>query len=263
MVRGLALFRDHFVDQSDKYVLIGGTACDILMEEAGLRFRATKDLDVVLFLETMDSSFMNVFWEFIRNGGYRTADNEKGDRRLYRFKDPAIAGFPAMLELFSRRPDILGVPSRSSHLTPIPACSSEASSLSAILTDNDYYRFLHSGVTIIDGIPVAGADRMIPMKMKAWLDLKDRTSVQGIVNSRNIRKHRNDVFRLFRIVPPEPRVETPASIKQDVEAFLHLVQREPIDLKRLGLGNTELEDVLRVLHNKYLSAPSSGESNDS
>lgn len=255
MVKGLTLFRDHFVDHHDKYVLIGGTACDILMEEAGLRFRATKDLDIVLCLETLDSSFTNAFWGFIRNGGYRTAQTDKGDRKLYRFMGPTAPGYPAMLELFSRRPDILGTPSPGCYLTPVPPCSSEDSSLSAILTDDDYYAFLHSGVTVINGISVAGADRMIPMKMRAWLDLKERSSAHSI-DSRSIRKHRNDVFRLFSIVPPESRVETPARIIKDIDAFLHMMQKETIDLKRLGLGNTKLKEVLRVLHSKYLPIPS-------
>ena len=32
MVRGLDLFRDYFKDYTDKYILIGGTACDLAME---------------------------------------------------------------------------------------------------------------------------------------------------------------------------------------------------------------------------------------
>jgi len=35
MVRGLDLFREHFKDYSGQYMLIGGAACSILMEEAG------------------------------------------------------------------------------------------------------------------------------------------------------------------------------------------------------------------------------------
>jgi len=31
MVKGLDLFRDHFRDFTDRYVLIGGTACDLVM----------------------------------------------------------------------------------------------------------------------------------------------------------------------------------------------------------------------------------------
>ena len=55
MVKGLDLFREHFRSYADRYVLIGGAACDLAMGEAGLDFRATKDLDIVLCLEAIDS----------------------------------------------------------------------------------------------------------------------------------------------------------------------------------------------------------------
>ena len=42
---------------NDRYVLIGGTACDLLMSDAGLAFRATRDLDIVLCLEALDREF--------------------------------------------------------------------------------------------------------------------------------------------------------------------------------------------------------------
>ena len=38
MVKGLDVFRRHFEHYTDRYVLIGG----VVMEEAGLDFRATK-----------------------------------------------------------------------------------------------------------------------------------------------------------------------------------------------------------------------------
>ena len=36
MVKGLDFFREHFREYSDRYVLIGGAACDLAMREAGL-----------------------------------------------------------------------------------------------------------------------------------------------------------------------------------------------------------------------------------
>ena len=57
MVRGLDLFREHFKDFADRYVLIGGTACDLIMSNVGLQFRATKDLDIVLCIESIDREF--------------------------------------------------------------------------------------------------------------------------------------------------------------------------------------------------------------
>ena len=50
MVKGLELFREQFKEYSGQYMLIGGTACTILIEEAGMEFRLTKERMVLLLL---------------------------------------------------------------------------------------------------------------------------------------------------------------------------------------------------------------------
>ncbi|HQP20260.1 MAG TPA: hypothetical protein PLG07_08090, partial [Phenylobacterium sp.] len=64
-------WRAHFADYADRYVLVGGVACEQLMEEAGLSFRLTKDFDVVLLVELLDAGFAEAFWSFIEAGGYQ------------------------------------------------------------------------------------------------------------------------------------------------------------------------------------------------
>ena len=71
MVKGLKIFQEHFKKHTHQFVLIGGTACDLAMEEAGLDFRGTKDLDIVLCLEALDKDFAAAFWEFIQAGKYQ------------------------------------------------------------------------------------------------------------------------------------------------------------------------------------------------
>ncbi len=88
MVRGLEKFRDQFRDYAGQYVLIGGAACDLLMEEAGLEFRATKDLDIVLSVEALDASFVRAFWAFVRAGQYQVQQSATGKSRYYRFLKP-------------------------------------------------------------------------------------------------------------------------------------------------------------------------------
>ena len=70
MVRGLNVFRSWFAAHADEFVLIGGTAATLALEEAGLEFRATKDLDIVLHVEALTPRFGEVFWRFIDAGGY-------------------------------------------------------------------------------------------------------------------------------------------------------------------------------------------------
>jgi ABC-type hemin transport system ATPase subunit len=51
MVMGIESFKDKFKDYTDYYTIIGGTACDILLSESDLPFRATKDIDMILIME--------------------------------------------------------------------------------------------------------------------------------------------------------------------------------------------------------------------
>ena len=250
MVRGLDRFRTHFENHSDHYVLIGGTACSLAMEEAGLDFRVTKDLDIVLCVEALDGDFVQAFWDFVRAGKFKNQQKSTGRKLFYRFHDPEDNTYPAMLELFSRKPDALTLRD-DSHLTPIPV-DEEVSSLSAILLDDDYYRFIHAGKQEIDGLPVVGPTYLIPLKARAWLDLTERREAGERVDLRGISKHRNDVFRLYRIMDPELSFGLPGSIGEDLRRFFTQMEAEQtVDLKGLGLRNTSLEEVLSNLRAFY------------
>ena len=68
MVVGMDSFIQKFGDYTDCYTIIGGAACDILMNEADTPFRATKDIDMVLVMEARFKEFVKVFWEYILEG---------------------------------------------------------------------------------------------------------------------------------------------------------------------------------------------------
>ena len=140
MVKGLDIFREFFAPHSGEYVLIGGTAASLAMEEAGLEFRSTKDLDIVLYVEAVGPEFGKAFWSFAEAGGYEIRESSSGKPIFYRFQKPSAENFPVMLELFSRAPSGIEL-AAGSHLTPIPL-DEKISSLSAILLDDDYYRFV-------------------------------------------------------------------------------------------------------------------------
>ncbi|MDD5234207.1 MAG: hypothetical protein PHG91_12505 [Syntrophales bacterium] len=251
MVKGLHIFRDHFAPFANQYVLIGGTACDLAMESAALQFRATKDLDIVLCVETISADFIRAFWDFVlTKGKYRIAETSTGQKRFYRFTNPEDKSFPVMLELFSRVPDLLTV-RKGAHLTPIPM-SEDLSSLSAILLDDDYYGFIHSSKQVIEGLSVVGPGCLIPLKAKAWLDLSRLREGGAQIHKADILKHRNDVFRLFPILDPEPKIALPSAVHSDFRDFLEIVEKEgSVDLKALGLKRFQLEEVLQDLRSIY------------
>lgn len=250
MVRGIERFKAHFAPFADRYVLIGGTACSLVMEDVGLEFRATKDLDIVLCVEALDGDFVKAFWEFIREGKYKVQEKSTGQKQFYRFKNPEDGSFPVMLELFSRVPDALTI-GDDSHLTPIPM-DEEVSSLSAILLDKDYYAFIHAGKQETDGLPVLGPAYLIPLKARAWLDLKKRREAGDAIDEKDIKKHKNDVFRLYQIIDPGQSIGLPASIKEDLRQFFDEIESEQsVDLKNLGLRSRSLDEVLKDLRSIY------------
>ena len=246
MVRGLDLFRESFAAHAHQYVLIGGTAATLAMEDAGLAFRATKDLDVVLHIEAIDAGFGETFWRFVKAGRYEIRQaSATGKPTFYRFQKPADAGYPAMLELFCRAPDGIAL-AAGSHLAPIPIDEAVAS-LSAILLDDDYYAFILEGRRDTNGLTWVGEDRLIPLKAVAWLDLMARQERGEAVDGKNIRKHANDVIRLAQLLAPETRIDTAEKIAQDLAQFLAAIAADAtISPGALGLPGTQAEIAARI-----------------
>ena len=249
MVKGLEIFREHFRNYADRFVLIGGAACDIAMTGAGLAFRATKDLDIVLYVEALDAAFVRAFWEFVRAGGYEVQEKSTGEKQFYRFQKPTNADYPFMLELFSRQPDVLRI-AEGSHLTPLPT-EEDTSSLSAILLDNDYYDFIRAGRQEIDGLPMVGVAQLIALKARAWLDLTEWATRGEEIDSMTIKKHKNDVFRLYQILDPVSDPEAPGAVKKDISEFISRMRGEDVDLKSLGLRTGTRDGILAEIAGVY------------
>lgn len=130
MITGIDKFREQFSGFEGMYTLIGGVACGLLMDDAGLDFRATKDFDIVLIIEALNEDFGHAFWEFIKDGRYRTREKSNGEPEFYRFRNPSDSSYPREIELFSRKSEVLKY-DEADRLTPIHI-SDEISSLSAI-----------------------------------------------------------------------------------------------------------------------------------
>ncbi|MBN8815230.1 MAG: hypothetical protein J0J06_07260 [Sphingomonas sp.] len=245
MVVGINRFREHFAGHDHQFVLIGGAASDLLMTDAGLDFRATKDLDIVLIVEALDAAFAERFWAFVEEGGYEVRQQSEGKRVLYRFQKPASRDYPAMLELFSRKPEGLTL-ADDSHLTPLPI-DEEAASLSAILLDNDYYDFLKGMVRIVDAIPVLDEAAIIPFKARAWIDMIARRAEGIRVDDKDIKKHRNDVARLLQLLAADAQYELPATVRTDMTTFANaLAEEQDFEPKAFGVAMTRVVVVERL-----------------
>lgn len=249
MVSGVESFRKWFAEYTDQYTIIGGTACDLLMSEDGLDFRATRDIDMVLIVESLTSEFGRRFWEYVKAAGYEHRNKSTGEPQFYRFSKPSSREYPYMIELFSGRVDAIELP-EDAVLTPLPL-DDEISSLSAILMDTDYYQFLREGKVVLNDIPVLDAAHLIPFKAKAWLDLTERNRNGEHVDSKNIRKHKNDVFRLSILLTSDIRVILSAAIRSDLEKFFSAMEAETIDLKAFGIRSQSQQEILQKLKTIY------------
>ncbi len=248
MVRGLEIFRKHFNEFTDNYVIIGGTACDIIIDNIGLTPRATKDIDIILVIEALSPEFVTHFWEFIKQGNYDVKEKSEEDRKYYRFQKPQVEEFPFQIELFSRIPDLLDL-DEGTHLTPIPV-DTEISSLSAILMDDDYYNFTIQHSQLDNGIHLANTEALIGLKAKAFLDYKTRKENGEQIDEKQLRKHKMDIFRLLLLLTPEDNFTIAESIKSDIANFVAVVKDDLPDkqiFKEMGAGNVDVKELFGLL----------------
>lgn len=246
MVKGLEKLREYFAEYTNQYVLIGGAACDISFNQNELDFRATKDLDVVLIVEAQTKGFGERFWKFIENGRYINKAKSNGNPQFYRFERPQEPGFPFMIELFARAEWILG---EGAILTPVHIDDS-VSSLSAILLDDNYYELLLEGRDVIEGISILRPEYLIPFKAKAWLDLSKKKESGLHVDSKDIKKHRNDILRLTTEFVLE-RCQLSETVRKDMMEFLEKFHVTEVELKNLRLVGVREEDIKNVLRKNY------------
>ena len=201
--------------------------------------RATDDIDMILVIEKMTPEFGQRFWEFIDEGKYENLQRKREDKEpvteLFRFLEPKN-GFPVQIELLSKYPDVLGV-TTGFHLTPIPV-GEEIPSLSAILLDEEYYRHTIDSSIIEEGICIANPLSLLCLKVKAFLNLTEEKKINPNVRSADIKKHRDDVFKLLAMrIDPFTPVELSATMKDEVSVFINTMEE--------SLPNQSLRDSLQ------------------
>ena len=248
MVRGLDTFKKYFEKYHDNYVIIGGTACDIIIGDAGFTPRATKDIDIILVVEALNTDFVKQFWQFIKDGNYEQKEKSADDRKYYRFMKPENPEFPFQIELFSRNPDII-VLDEDAHLTPIPV-NDDLSNLSAILLNDDYYNYMIQQSVLENGLHLANKEALICLKAKAYLEIAERIANGSKEDEKQLRKHKADVFRLAVMLVPDENFKLPQSIEENLLAFAKTIAADLPDkaiFKEMGLGGINPQTVFSQL----------------
>lgn len=257
-MEGLEIFKEAFEAYSDNYVIIGGTACDITMQGTVVRPRATHDIDMIVIVENMTPSFAKRFWEFVKEAGYRPEkrkqiEGEPAKYELYRFID-GKTGYPEMIELLSRHPDILGEPSNLV-IEPLPI-DGDVSSLSAIIMDDDFYHFTIKHSKLTDGVRHADSAALVCLKTRAYLNLLQDKAEGKHVNSKDIKKHRSDVLKNVVIITDES-ISAPMAIVDCVKDFVSSIRADWDTLsnplaKALGQDQEFVDALLEQLNNLFV-----------
>lgn len=252
MVRGLDVFKKYFEEYPQNYVIIGGTACDIIIDEAGFVPRATKDIDIILIVEALSTEFVKQFWQFINDGEYGDQEKSNDERQYYRFKKPKNTDFPYQIELFSRTPDVIELVN-DAHLTPIPVVD-DLLSLSAILLSDDYYNYMIEHSQFEDGLHHANIEALICLKAKAFLEIKERIENGSKKDSEQLKKQKADMFRLTVMLTPETEFDLPISTQAHINQFATFTGSELPDkaiFREMGLSMIDPKNVFEQFKKSF------------
>jgi len=127
----------------------------------------------------------------------------------------------------------------------------EVSSLSAILLNDDFYDFMLKGRTVIRGLSVLKTSHIIPFKMMAWINLMKEKAEGKHVNSKDLKKHKNDVFQMFQILPEGERVEVTGDVADSVDSFLENIKGENIVFADLGI-DSDIDTEISAIRETYV-----------
>lgn len=81
--------------------------------------------------------------------------------------------------------------------------------------------------------------------------MKERIESGEHVDSRNIKKHKNDIFRLLANVLPSSKVEIDKEIEEDVKLFIEMIHQDKPSLKDLGIKGVSFDEMIELLQNIY------------
>ena len=229
IVAGIERFEEVFTKYADSFIVIGGSACRAVLPNGPIQPRRTRDIDMVLVLESIDAEFIGAFWGFIKDGGYKCASRKNEDGSLkyvfYSFVE-GEEGYPEKIEILSRQADEIGTPI-DYHIEYLET-GEDYSHLSAIILDQDYYEYLISNFVITNGIRYASEVSLICLKSLAYLNLIEDKNNGKKVNSDDIKKHRRDVMMAVASLKPYERYEVPQKIMESINKFIQEVSHDAV-----------------------------------
>jgi len=249
MIHGLDHFKARFSTFSENFILVGGVAAHLQLEEAGAaRVRPTKDLDIVLMLKPSED-FLEAIKAYIEEGEYEIQKGDNDQATFYRFQKPKRPEFHLMIDFFAKADKNFELIDKK-HIIPI-STPKEVESLSAILLDDEYFELIQSHAVLKDGIYLINERALIPFKAKAYLEIKERKE-----DSKHWKKHRGDIINLaITFLNGETKVELKGKVRAHFEQFMVQLKVEitPGIVKGACEQDIPPNDVIDLLEKTFLS----------
>jgi len=250
--RGIAHLLNHLRDHFEDYAIIGGGAAAILMEENGLEFRATKDIDVV-FLTHSSSSLNSKVSQYIKDGEYDITETSEGIARYYRFRNPKNNIFPEIIEIFARNEQNIDL-EQGQYIIPIQ--NNALAKISAILLDDEYFNIIKSNcIQSKDGAPIINPLANICLKARAYRDLSVRKEKMDNIDSKDIAKHKKDILRLAVLLNGNERINLGPQTKIDMAIVLeelHNIDEKQFKVVMEKFPGIQKSELLRVLKTIFI-----------
>ena len=227
MVAGFEKFKAHFASFQDEFIIIGGTAVQLVRGESEFP-RVTRDIDLLVVAERMTPEFSAAFHAFLSAGGYSCYFSKNGKPHFYRFIEPKKEGYPEMIELLSSA-------EMDGTATFMPLPDVPDASMSAIVLGLSYYEYALVHSTREYGLPCLTREALIVFKAAAYMNLlEEYQRTKDPLRLHDTKKHRHDVFMLVAELEPSARANAPADIQERMRQFIEL----------WNPGNPEWPDVL-------------------
>ena len=222
--RGLSHFQQYCKDLEDMYVVVGGFATVLLLDE-GLgdgHGKATHDIDLVL-LTTSSVEMSQRIKQYVQEGKYEIQKGDKDQYHYYRFVKPETEGFAKEIELFASNENDLNLDDNQ-RIIPIDP-EEGLYSLSAIMLDPEYFEMIKNNVSMSAIAPCTNTQATIMLKMSAFFDLRAR-------NDNKWKKHRQDILKLSLLLTGEERVQMTGKMMEHFESFITHLEQE-VDQKMI------------------------------
>ena len=104
--------------------------------------------------------------------------------------------------------------------------------------------------TLENGIHHANTEALICLKAKAFLEISERIAKGSTEDTKQLRKHKTDVFRLAVTLTEADIFELPERILEHLQTFTDTIVKDLPDkaiFKEMGLGNIDVEKVFHQL----------------